>query len=772
VLAAVALVLGTGCPSRPREVVYDLAERLPVADRWSTREVVLFGTPSAEPYLREGFYTEAGGAAADRFLWSKGEAELALTLDAPASRAAVLDLRPYEGVRGQRVEVALNGAPVESFALNDGRHRYLLRLPAAAQKAGENRLRFAFAQAASPGNADKRSLAAAFHSLTVGASDDATLADLLGRGAPAPAAAATEAGVPEIEQVGPSVLRFALRLPAGAALRFTPALHREAVAADGSAALRVTLEGETGGERELWSRVLRAREAAPSEVTVGLPGRAGDVVRLALYTGGTRYAWSVWKAPRVTGDGGAPPPRAYAPADAAKGGPLRLAAARFNVVLLVLDAARAEEFGCYGYGRATTPEIDRIAAEGALFERAFTPAVYTLGAMSSLWTSQYPDRHHSTVSFAEPLPRDRLTLAEILTGRGLTTAGFVANPVAGPVHGFDRGFGEFHEVYRMFEDLGSRGAAFDRVLPPWLAAHAPDRFFLYAHFREPHFPYDPGPPFDTQFGPDAPLTTDQRRDKAWYTDVNQGRVTPTADEIAHLVRLYDGNLAYADRQVGAVRRALEARGLWDRTVLIVTADHGEQLHEHGYVSHSAQVYEQSTHVPLIVRVPGGPRGLRVPAMVDLLDLAPTVLDLFGATGTAFDKQAQGGSLLPLLGGAGERAGGAAGEGMLALSRTVWDRPVYALRDRDHKLVYDTRTGREELYDLAADRDETVDRAGTQRVRAAYYRQTLLHLLAGLRQVPSSGAAPPPAAPMDKERCEMLKSLGYVPPGPCKAFGVS
>ena len=749
-------------------VVYDLASLLPVADRWSTRTVVLFGTPSAEPYLREGFYTEAGGAAADRFLWSKGEAELALTFAETASRAAVLDLRPYDGVRGQRVEVRLNGTPVESFALNDNRHRYLVRLPAAAQRAGENRLRFWFAQTATPGNADKRNLAAAFHSLTVGASDDATLADLLGRGAPAPAAIAVDGGVPEIEQVGPSVLRFALRLPPGAELRFTPALHRQAIAADGASALRVTVEGEAGGERELWSRVVRARDPAAREVTVALPGKAGDVVRLAFYTGGERYAWSLWKAARVLGDAAAPAQRAYAPSDAARGEAVAKRAAGFNVVLLVLDAARAQAFGCYGYGRATTPEIDRIASEGVVFERAFTPAVYTLGAMSSVWTSQHPDRHHSTVSYADPLPRDRLTLAETLGARGLVTAGFVANAVAGPVHGFDRGFSEFHEVYRMFDDLGSRGAAFARVLPPWLQEHRAERFFLYAHFREPHFPYDPGPPFDTQFGPDAPLTVAQRRDKTWYTDVNQGRVTPTPDEIAHLVRLYDGNLAYVDREVGALRRALEAQGLWERTVLIVTADHGEQLHEKGYVSHSAQVYEQSTHVPLIVRVPGGPRGLRVGHLVDQLDLAPTVLDLFGARDTPFAKQAQGTTLLPMLAGAGPRTGGADGEGVLALSRTVWDRPVYALRDLGFKLVYDTRTGREELYDVAADPGETTNLAGAQGVRAAYYRQTLQQMLAALRQAPA-GPAGVPAAPPSKEQCENLKSLGYASEA-CKALG--
>ena len=117
-----------------------------------------------------------------------------------------------------------------------------------------------------------------------------------------------------------------------------------------------------------------------------------------------------------------------------------------NVVLLILDAARAEQFGTYGYPRPPTPEIDRIAAEGVVFERAYTPAVYTLGALSSLWTSQYPDRHHSEVSYADPLPRDRLTLAEALSARGVRTAGFVANAVAGPIHGFDRGFGDIAEL--------------------------------------------------------------------------------------------------------------------------------------------------------------------------------------------------------------------------------------------------------------------------------------------------------------------------------------
>jgi arylsulfatase A-like enzyme len=462
--------------------------------------------------------------------------------------------------------------------------------------------------------------------------------------------------------------------------------------------------------------------------------------------GSDRFAWASWRAPRVLG--GLP----ATPTGSDPGRGLRDSLRGASVLLIVLDAARAAELGCYGYPRPTTPEIDRLASEGIVFERAYTPAVYTLGAMSSVWTSQYPDRHHGELSYADRLPRDRLTLAEVLGAAGIPTAGFVANAMAGAALGFERGFGEFHEVYRSYPDLGSRGESLARALPEWLARPR-ERFFAYLHFREPHFPYDPPPPFDTRFGPDGPLTTEQRRDKTWYTDVNQGRRRATPEELAHLVRLYDGNLAYADAQIGAIRRALEASGVLERTVVIVTADHGEQLGEHGYISHSAQVYEQSVRVPLVVRLPAGkgPRGARVRELVDHLDLAPTVLDVLGVpmpSGGRF----QGRSLLPVIaGGPGKPA---------VLSRTVWDRPVYALRDERFKLIYDTRTGRSELYDLEGDPDERRELSAAEPLRAEYYRQTLEHWILSLRPATAVAAAAQ-RLEMTPEQCENLKSLGYL-----------
>jgi len=734
-----------------------------VADRWSSRDVLLFGTPAAEPHQAEGFYREAA-ARGDRFLWSKGESELSLQWPQPQARAAVVEMAPYSGVKDQSVEVRLNGAQVARFALNDARHRYRLELPPEAQRSGDNRLRFSFARTASPstagGNADRRQLAAAFYSLTVAPRGDAGLLDLLRRDAPPPFAATETGGVPALVQVGPSALRYALALPADAELRFTPELHPLARAAAASAVLRVTVEPEGGGEREVWRAQVGSAPSA-KEVTVKLPARAGEVVRLGLHVaaaGSERFAWVTWRAPRIMGrPTAAVEPSAagpYTPEEERHAQALREQLRGLNVVLVVLDAARASSFGCYGYGAQTTPEVDRIAADGVVFERAFTPAVYTLGAMSSLWTSQYPDRHHAEVSYADRLPPDRLTLAQALTARGVHTAGFVANAMAGTAFGFDRGFSEFTEVFRLFPDLGSRAEGFRRVLPQWLQRHRREPFFAYVHVREPHFPYDPPPPFGARFGPDAPLDVQQRRDRAWYTDVNQGRIKPSAGQVEHLRRLYDGNLAYADQEVGALRQALQDTGLWDRTVLVITADHGEQLYEHGYISHSAQVYEQSVHVPLVVRLPQGrgPRGTRIREMVDLLDLSPTFVDVLlgggaGPTARAF----QGRSLLPVIAGARGKPA--------ILSRTVWERPVYALRDDRYKLVYDSRTGEGRLFDLQVDPGETRDMAGERPLRADWYRQALQQWLSGLAEG-SAHAAAGGTEPLSREQCENLKSLGY------------
>ena len=741
-LVSVLAALAAGACARPAKVpIDDLARRAPLADRQSAWEIVLFGTPQAEPYEVQGFLRTPPGAG-DSLAWAQREADVRLTWAVAAPRVALLDLAT--GLRGQAVTVLLNEQPIGRLALAEVRGRYRLELPAERQRAGDNTLAFRFDRAAPATGLGGRRVAAAFYSLAVGAEGDPGLEDLLAKDAPA---LASVTGTGSLVQVGPSILRYSLRLPPDAELRFTPGLHRAARAAGGWADLSVSIEDDSGNEREVWRGRVDGRER-PAEVRAALPGRSGEIVRLALRVEGPpsrRFAWAVWDAPLVFGR---VPKVSRPPEIDRRVEELRRSLADASVLFVILDAAGARHFHCYGYARETTPEIDRLAAEGVLFERAFTPAVFTLAAMSSVWTGLPPDRNHHGVPYDAPLPAGLPTLAERLAVRGIHTAGFVANGMAGVSFGLHRGFAEFHEIYR---DRGHRAGAFLEVLPPFFHANKGRRFFAYAHFREPHFPYDPEPPFDTRFGPDGPLTADERRHAVWYTAVNAWKTRPTPEQAAHLVRLYDGNLAYADEVIGALRRSLEREGLWDRTVVIVSADHGEALLEHGFITHGEQLYEESTWIPLVARFPKGPQGMRVGSFVDLLSLAPTILDIFGLAGRdGSDPAFPSGSFLPLVFGASGKEA--------VFSRTVGEEPQYALRDARFRFVFNTRYGQEELYDLEKDPGEQVDVARTRPVVAAYYRQTLAQRILGLGRGDEGTAAKPE---LPKDVLENLKALGYV-----------
>jgi arylsulfatase A-like enzyme len=765
--APLVLLLAVGCrPHQNKVVVYDFAERLPVADLWSAREILLFGTPAAEPHQVAGFYAEAGSHAGDPYLWAREDAEISFTWASPAARAALVDLAPYGALPSQSVAVALNGTPLASFSLSPIRQRYRVALPESAQKRGDNRLHFHFAASMRPSEVDKKSedqrhLSAAFYSVTVAPEGDQTLEDLRERDAPSPFQVAKG---PALIEVGPSIASYAVKLPEAAELRFRPDLHPSSRASAGRAVLKVTLEETPGVVKDVWSGVLGGNESPPPEVIVPLPGPAGRIVRIGLAVSGAdaagRFAWGVFGVPRLLGLAGVPGAQA---ASGPKGGGaterLKAAVKGMNVLFIILDAGRAQEFSCYGNPRITTPSIDRIASEGVVFEEAITPAVYTLGAMSSVWTSQYPDRNHSAVSFADRLPKDRVTLVnDVLSPHGVFTAGFVANAVAGRAFGFDRGFLAFEETFKTF---GSGAAGFRKVVPQIVGANRDKKMFLYVHFREPHFPYDPPPPFDTKFGPDSPLSKEARGSQTFITDVNQGRRTLKPEERDHLRRLYDGNLAYADQEIGALRATLESAGLWDKTVTVVAADHGEELDEHGWVGHNVHLYEESVHVPLIVRFPPGrgPKGVRVPGLVSLLDVAPTIADVFALSGSGRSKETfQGKSLLPMI--AGEDAGEAS-----TLSRTVWDRPRYALREGPYSFFYDTRTGEAALFNREKDPGESHDLRGDDPLRAAYEQQTLNTWIKSLSARESAEESRP--APITRAECENLKSLGYLSPEtPC------
>jgi arylsulfatase A-like enzyme len=744
--ALLAVLAAPACGGAPPQLALDLAHRASSAEWRTPWDAVLPGTPQAEPRRTLGLQPFAGGPLADAAATAEREVELLLRWPEPAPRSAVLDIAPGTGLAGQTARVLLNGEPIGSFALADGRGRYRVELPEAAQRPRANRLGLAFTRA------DERGVAALLYGVVIGPAADERLGELVAPGAPPPLTVAGSGETAEIVHVASSTLRFAFLAPPGAELRFRPELRENR--ADVPVAFSVLLEDPAGPERVLWQHTLSLRSTPPGEQRVPLGVAAGTPLRLSLRLEAERCAWGRWRAPRVMGSQPADllAPARTAERDDRRADALRRALDASNVLLLILDAASARRSSLYGHAHRTTPELDRLASEGVSFERAYTPAVFTRAAMASLWTSRYPEQGLTREDLR--LAPDRLTLAELLRAHGVATAGWVANPNAGAAAGLERGFAEFHPVYTQPGRPGGavRADAVTTQVARWLAERPAGRFFAYAHFREPHFPYDPPPPFDTLFGPDGPLPRHAREDKSWTIRVSLGRQAATPAELEHLRRLYDGNLAYVDSQIGELRRALERAGLWERTLVIVSADHGEELLEHGFIGHNEQVYQETAWIPLVMRFPRGtaPAGLRVPALVDLVDLAPTIADVFGVMGRGGSAAAfQGRSLLPsVLGAPGKAA---------TVSRSIAKRPAYSLTDGRYKFLLDVRRGAQELYDLSLDAREQDDLGQREPLRLAAFREALQRFM--LDHAGRAGSEP--ARPLAPEELEQLKALGYL-----------
>jgi arylsulfatase len=743
-----------GCRRAAEQTALDLAREAGIATRQSRLEIVSFGAPAAEAHQMSGFVWAEATPAEDGFSWVEPKAELVFGWPQPRPRTLVLDLAPWPGLAGQRVAVAVNDVPAAEAALEQQRKRYSFLLPAEAQRPGRNVVTLTFGQASAPQKPLRKRFAAVAYGLVAAAAEDPALVGFAAAGTPPPISVSKrDDGSLRLLQAAPTTLRFAVQAPEAATLRFTPALHETARAPGARVTMRVSLETETGPARTLWSQTFDAQHPAGREVSLSLGVPAGTPARLGLeVTSGPdeRFAWAVWGAPRLLGRGAVDPLRETLEsgrAATAQGSSLRASLAGCNVVLILLDAAGARHFSSYGYSRQTTPEIDRQAAEGAVFEQAYSPVGFTLLAVSSLWTSQHPDQHHNGVPYNARLPGSAKTLAELLSANGVHTAAFVANAFAGTAYGLDQGFSQFEEIYRTHPRAGAE--IFPELMRDWLKDHRNERFFAYLHFREPHFPYDPHPPYNTLFGPAGPLSHAARTKLDWSIDVNWKRATASPAEVENLSRLYDGNLRYADDQIAALREALKEAGIWDRTVVMVTGDHGDALHEHGFIGHLNWVYADVVHIPLILHWPKGrgPAGVRVKGLVDLTDVAPTIADIFGIDPP---ESFRGRSLLPLVTGAPGKAA--------VLARTAEDQPKYALRHDRYLYIYYSSRGEDELYDLTADPGETHDISDASALRCDWYRQTLHRWILEQRRGPRATTE---KVELSAEQKENLRALGYV-----------
>ncbi len=376
---------------------------------------------------------------------------------------------------------------------------------------------------------------------------------------------------------------------------------------------------------------------------------------------------------------------------------LRAAAQGANVVLCIIDAARADHVGCYGYPRETTPTIDRLAAEGYLFENYFVQFVETKPSTASLFTGQYPDTH---LAYHERmLPESTFTLAQGFRSAGYHTVLFSQNEYASPLWGlglhFDEAFYEPHITAngRKKPHIWQAEAVLE-LIGPWLEKGAPEPFFAYIHFMPPHDPYlTPLDMYYKFYEKDPP--------NAWrspypFDEVEQElrqREKPWSQQL--FINRYDSHLLYADWAVGKVEEMLREAGVFDRTLYIVTADHGEAFGEHGYKGHTISAYDETTRVPLVMRFPeaSSPSG-RVTGLTQSVDLLPTIFDLLEIPYPS--RGVQGRSLLSVMAGEEEEVND------YIFCRTAGRPPSYAVRDHRSLLILYQGGQLRALYDLEED----------------------------------------------------------------------
>lgn len=307
-----------------------------------------------------------------------------------------------------------------------------------------------------------------------------------------------------------------------------------------------------------------------------------------------------------------------------------------NVLLVSIDTLRADHLHAYGYARETSPTIDRLAAEGALFETVLAPSSWTLPSHITLLTAM-PPREHGVRKQRQRLRGEAKSLAEVFRDEGYDTAGFVAGPFLSSSHGFDQGFDVYDESTVSEGGLGAshRGRTSPRLVTlvtDWLRSwrREPERkpFFVFLHMWDPHYDFNPPPPYDTLFDPDYEGTItgdDFELGKTIHREMNPR-------DLEHVIALYDGEIRYTDDHLGEIIAFLDRIGQLDDTIVVVTSDHGEEFFEHGHKGHAKALFDESLRVPFVVRHPRSvAAGRRLGGVVRLMDVAPTVLGLAGVT---------------------------------------------------------------------------------------------------------------------------------------------
>jgi arylsulfatase A-like enzyme/Flp pilus assembly protein TadD len=394
-----------------------------------------------------------------------------------------------------------------------------------------------------------------------------------------------------------------------------------------------------------------------------------------------------------------------------------------NVVFITIDTLRADHLGCYGYKNIRTPNIDALALDSVKFERAYTPVPITLPSHTVIFTGTYPMLSGMHDFSGNRLGPQQQTLASILKEQGYSTGAVVASAVLDSRFGLNKGFDFYFDHFDFnrleesnLDEMERPGnVVADKVLE-WLSQNSQKPFFLWMHLYDPHYPYRPPAPYSEEYKSN----------------------------------LYDGEIAFADAQVGRLLHYLKEKGLYQKSLIVLSGDHGEGLGEHGERTHGFFIYNSTLHVPLLIHLPRAPGVREISAPISTVDIMPTVLEILGIPAPS---QVQGKSLLPRISGKKqEETPYLYAETFLPRLHFDWSELRGVESDRFHFIL----APRPELYDLSKDPQELHNLYAEKR---AVSDELNAKLTAIIREY-TPGQEFADKTPLDPALMERLKSLGY------------
>lgn len=438
-----------------------------------------------------------------------------------------------------------------------------------------------------------------------------------------------------------------------------------------------------------------------------------------------------------------------------------------NIVFILIDTLRADHLGCYGYPLPTSPTIDEIASGSIVFTDAVAPAPWTVPSVASVFTSTYPSQHGVLKHKQPPASEEGNyvsnvldgrfeTLAEQLKGSGYATAAFLANAWIDRQFGFAQGFDE----YQVIRARGgyAPGSAVNQAAIEWIKQNRnKEPLFIYVHYMDVHEPYNAPAAYRAPFERRVQeLMKEQGLTKltAQSTALNPGRLVDVnralVGYLEYWIARYDAGIRHCDSHVGELRDGLVEIGLWDDAFVVITADHGQELGEHGGGGHGLSLFAHQLDVPLIIQTPWSLPPARTSATVSLLDLAPTLCDVAGSNPPS---DAVGRSLVPMLRDPGAaRPNYAFAEGV----RYVRDRVSVQLGPR--KLIENEKSGERAFFNLKLDPTE---QSPIRLPPDTEYTKLTDAMRRWLHQNRSGERAEAPTATIDPELERTLKSLGYL-----------